>query len=73
MSDEFIFPFEKLEVWHLAVGLSDTVFRLFETFPENKYFRLMGQMESAVSSIAQNIAEGVEHSSSATLLIYSVP
>jgi four helix bundle protein len=58
MTDEFTFPFEKLEVWHLAIDLTDAVLRLLEAFPQNKYFRLIGQMESAVSSIAQNIAEG---------------
>ena len=31
---------------------------LFRSFPENKYFRLIGQIEAAVASVAQNIAEG---------------
>jgi four helix bundle protein len=56
--DEFIFPFEKLEVWQLAVDLADYVLNLMESFPANKYFRLIGQMEAAVSSVAQNSAEG---------------
>jgi four helix bundle protein len=54
----FEFPFEKLEVWHLAVDLADFIFGLMESFPQNKYLRLVGQMEAAVTSIAQNIAEG---------------
>ena len=58
MEDEFRFPFEKLEVWHLAVDLVETVLSLLEAFPQNKYSRLVGQMEAAASSIAQNIAEG---------------
>jgi len=58
MADEFRFPFEKLEVWHLAVDLTETVLSLLEAFPQNKYSRLVGQMEAAASSIAQNIAEG---------------
>jgi len=58
MADEFRFPFEKLEVWHLAVDLTETVLSLLEAFPQNKYSRLAGQMEAAASSIAQNIAEG---------------
>jgi four helix bundle protein len=45
-------------VWHLAVDLADSIFSILELFPPNKYSRLIGQMESAVSSIAQNIAEG---------------
>jgi four helix bundle protein len=54
----FEFPFEKLEVWHLAVDLADFILGLMESFPQNKYLRLVGQMEAAVTSIAQNIAEG---------------
>jgi len=54
----FEFPFEKLEVWHLAVDLADFILSLLESFPQNKYLRLIGQMEAAVSSISQNIAEG---------------
>ncbi len=56
--EEFVFPFEKLEVWHLAVDLADFVLEILESFPPNRYLRLVGQMESAVSSVPQNIAEG---------------
>jgi four helix bundle protein len=56
--DEFIFPFEKLEVWQLAIDLADYVLNLMESFPVNKHYRLIGQMEAAVSSVAQNSAEG---------------
>jgi len=55
---EFIFPFEKLDIWQLAINLADFIFNLLESFPPNKYLRIISQMESAVSSVAQNIAEG---------------
>ena len=58
MNDTFEFPFEKLEIWHRAIDLADFILSLLESFPQNKHFRLIGQMEGAVSSIAQNIAEG---------------
>ncbi len=58
VKDEFVFPFERLEVWRLAVEFADNILKLLETFPANKHFRLIGQMEAAASSIAQNIAEG---------------
>ena len=59
MNDKnFIFPFEKLEVWRLPVDLADSIIGLMEAFPRNGYFRVMGQMEAAVCSVAQNIAEG---------------
>ena len=56
--DSFVFPFEKIEVWQLSVDLADFVIGLLESFPPNKHFRIIGQMESAVSGISQNIAEG---------------
>jgi four helix bundle protein len=54
----FAFPFEKLEVWQLAVDLADFIFCLLETFPPSKHLRIVSQMEAAVTGIAQNIAEG---------------
>ena len=58
MSNDFKFPFTKLEVWQLAVDMADLVLERLEELPKNKYLRLIGQMEAAVCSIAQNIAEG---------------
>ena len=58
VKDEFVFPFERLEVWRLAVEFADSILKLLEAFPPNKHFRLIGQMEAAACSVAQNIAEG---------------
>ena len=58
MGKGFVFPFEKLEVWQLAVDFADFVLGLLETFPTNKHLRLVGQMEAAIAGIPQNIAEG---------------
>ena len=58
MNNEFKFPFEKLEVWQLAVDFADFVLNILDSFPPNKYLRLIGQMEAAVCSVPQNIAEG---------------
>jgi four helix bundle protein len=55
---KFVFPFEKLNVWQMAIELAETVLSCLETLPENKHFRLISQMEAAVTSPAQNIAEG---------------
>jgi hypothetical protein len=41
----FVFPFEKLEVWQLAVDLADFVLHLLESVPPNKYVRLIGQAD----------------------------
>jgi four helix bundle protein len=58
IEDSFVFPFEKIEVWQLSVDLADYVIGLLESFPPNKHFRIIGQMESAVAGISQNVAEG---------------
>ncbi len=58
VNNEFGFPFERFEVWQLAVEFADNILELLETFAPNKHLRLIGQMEAAVCSIAQNIAEG---------------
>ena len=58
MNSEFKFPFEKLDVWHLAVAFADFILNILDSLPPNKYLRVIGQMEAAVSSIPQNIAEG---------------
>jgi four helix bundle protein len=55
---KYLFPFEKLDVWQLAVDLADTVLALLEKLPQNKHIRLISQMEAAATSPAQNIAEG---------------
>lgn len=58
INGKFLFPFEKLEVWQMSVDLAEKVRDLLEGVPKNKHIRLVGQMESAVTSSAQNIAEG---------------
>jgi four helix bundle protein len=55
---EFVFPFEKLEVWQLSVDLADFSFSPLESFPPNKHLRIISQMEAAVTGVSQNIAEG---------------
>ena len=56
--DKYLFPFENLDVWNMAVDLAETILSLLEELPQNKHMRLFGQMESAAVSVSQNIAEG---------------
>jgi len=56
--EAFIYPFEKLDVWRMAVDFAEKVLELIEDIPPNKHLRLISQMEAAVTSIALNIAEG---------------
>ena len=54
--DKYIFPFEKLDVWQLAIDLADYVLSLLERLPGMRHQRLISQMEAASTSPAQNIA-----------------
>jgi len=56
--NQYLFPFEKLDVWNLSVDLAEYVLNLLEKLPSNKHLRLISQMEAAVTSASQNIAEG---------------
>lgn len=54
----YVFPFEKLEVYQMALDLADRVLEFLEALPQNRHIRLISQMEAAAVSSAQNIAEG---------------
>ena len=54
----YIFPFEKLEIWHHAVDLADCTLNIVDALPSDKYLNLTTLMKEAVSRVAQNIAEG---------------
>ena len=54
----YLFPFEKLDVWKMSVDLAEYVLSQLEQIPGTKHLRLISQMEAAVVSPAQNIAEG---------------
>jgi hypothetical protein len=51
---EYLFPFEKLDVWQLALSLAEYVLNLLEKLNPNKHMRLISQMEAGVTSPAQN-------------------
>jgi len=53
-----MFRFEKLDVWHKAIELSDLIYTITKKFPDNERFGLTSQMRRSVVSIASNIAEG---------------
>ena len=53
------FQFKELTVWQRSVEFANIVIDLSENLnTEAKHYRLIEQLESAVASIAQNIAEG---------------
>lgn len=52
------FKFEKLEVWHLSLEYTDTIYNIAELLPYNEQYNLRSQLIRAVTSISLNIAEG---------------
>ena len=53
------FGFKELTVWHMSVDFAKEVILIFENnSSERKHYRLFEQLESAVTSISSNIAEG---------------
>jgi four helix bundle protein len=55
---KYVFPFEKLEVYQMALDLADRVLEFLEPLPPNRHIRLISQMDAAAVSSSQNIAEG---------------
>ena len=56
--NERVFSFEKLDVWHHAVDLTDCVLTLANSLSDNDNFGLISQIEISVSNVAQHIAQG---------------
>src|SRR5687768_11047921 len=50
--------YRELEVWRLAMDLSEAVYRLTRKFPKTEEYRLTSQLLRAVVSIPANLAEG---------------
>jgi four helix bundle protein len=49
---------EDLDVWRLAIELTDAVYEYRRSFPTDERFGLVSQLQRAAVSIAANIAEG---------------
>ena len=55
--------FRKLEVWHRAVRLSQSIYLLTGSFPARERFGMSSQLQRAAVSVASNIAEGASRRS----------
>jgi four helix bundle protein len=60
---DYLFPFEKLEVWQLAKKLCISVYGISKKFPSNELYGLTSQINRAAISVASNLAEGSSRTS----------
>jgi len=56
---DFVYSFEKLDVWQEARLLVKEIYLLTESFPNTEKYGLSNQIQRASVSIVSNIAEGV--------------
>jgi four helix bundle protein len=52
------FRFEKLEIWKIAIELSDVLFDYADLADAKRFYKFAEQLRSATMSISNNIAEG---------------
>ena len=50
--------YRELEVWRLAMDLTEAIYLLTRSFPKAEEFRLTSQLLRAAASVPANIAEG---------------
>jgi len=55
---EYIYSFERFEVWRDSRELAKEVYKLTENLPEAEKYGLSSQMSRAAISVSSNIAEG---------------
>lgn len=57
MEKEYIFSFERLEVWQESKSLIKDVYQLLKKFPSKENYALTDQVRRSIVSVASNIAE----------------
>jgi four helix bundle protein len=60
--------FEEIEAWQKARKLSTEIFKISVETPLNKEFRFKEQINAAIGSVMDNIAEGFERSGKLELI-----
>jgi four helix bundle protein len=55
----FVYNFERLDVWRRAMDLTTQVYQITARFPDSERFGLTSQLRRACVSVPSNLAEGV--------------
>jgi len=56
---EYVYHFEKLEVWKLSRQVVVSVYQIIKKLPHEEKFALCDQLRRAAISVPSNIAEGI--------------
>jgi len=48
--NNYLFPFEKLEIWRLSIELSVLIYKETNDFPQNEKFGITNQLRRAANS-----------------------
>lgn len=54
----YLFPFEKLEIWQLAIEYVLYIYEVTKKFPKEEQFGITNQIRRSSNSVSNNIAEG---------------
>ncbi len=54
----FVYPFEKLQAWHVAQSLVVKLYTVTSKFPSEERYGLVQQIRRAAVSISSNLSEG---------------
>jgi four helix bundle protein len=55
---EYLFPFEKLDIWKLSIDMAETLYKITIDFPSEEKYGIISQIRRAGNSVGANIAEG---------------
>ena len=54
----FIYPFEKLQAWHIATEVVVKIYTITTKFPAEERYGLVQQIRRAAISVSSNLSEG---------------
>lgn len=58
MKPDYLFTFEKLEIWKLSMDLAESIYKITINFPAEEKYGIISQIRRAANSVGANIAEG---------------
>lgn len=54
----YIQDFRKLKVWQKSMDLSDEIYKMVKSFPDDERYGVISQIKRSINSVPANISEG---------------